>query len=113
MAANKFVLKGSGVEVDYTIGANPSFPALQYKHGLFTRASSLVKSLPTTRDLENWSPSRWLRPSMWAVNVSASFFHRLTFAAARLRIFILWASMKSSAGPIPFPVGLRRGVASK
>ncbi len=23
MAANKFVLKGSGVEVDYTIGANP------------------------------------------------------------------------------------------
>ena len=27
MAANKFVLKGSGVEVDYTIGANPAHPA--------------------------------------------------------------------------------------
>lgn len=33
MSANKFVLKGSGVEVDYTIGANPSFPALTYKNG--------------------------------------------------------------------------------
>jgi hypothetical protein len=33
MAANHFVLKGSGVEVDYTIGANPSFTALTYKSG--------------------------------------------------------------------------------
>jgi hypothetical protein len=37
MSANKFVLKGSGVEVDYTIGANPSFPALTYKHGAFVK----------------------------------------------------------------------------
>lgn len=28
MSANKFVLKGSGVDVDYTIGATPSLPAL-------------------------------------------------------------------------------------
>jgi hypothetical protein len=33
MSANKFVLKGSGVEVTYTIGANPSFPALIYQAG--------------------------------------------------------------------------------
>jgi len=33
MSANKFVLKGSGVEVDYTIGANPALPALTYKAG--------------------------------------------------------------------------------
>jgi hypothetical protein len=33
MSANHFVLKGSGVEVDYTIGANPSFTALTYKAG--------------------------------------------------------------------------------
>jgi hypothetical protein len=38
MAANKFVLKGSGVEVDYTIGANPSFPALVYKAGAFQKS---------------------------------------------------------------------------
>jgi len=37
MPANKFVLNGSGVVVDYTIGANPSFPALLYKHGAFHR----------------------------------------------------------------------------
>ena len=37
MAANKFVLKGSGVEVDYTIGANHSFPALVYTAGAFQK----------------------------------------------------------------------------
>lgn len=36
--ANHFVLKGSGVEVDYTIGANPGFVALTYK------AASTVKT---------------------------------------------------------------------
>ena len=30
MAANKFVLKGSGVEVEYTIGITPGLPALIY-----------------------------------------------------------------------------------
>jgi hypothetical protein len=38
VSANKFVLKGSGVEVDYTIGANPAFPALVYKDGAFLRS---------------------------------------------------------------------------
>jgi hypothetical protein len=37
MAANKFVLKGSGVEVDYTIGANPAIPALVYTDGAFQK----------------------------------------------------------------------------
>jgi hypothetical protein len=31
--ANKFTLKGHQIEVDYTIGANPAFPALVYKEG--------------------------------------------------------------------------------
>jgi len=38
MAANKFVLKGSGVEVDYTIGATPALPALVYKDGAFNKS---------------------------------------------------------------------------
>ena len=33
MSANKFVLKGPGVETDYSIGANPSSHALVYKSG--------------------------------------------------------------------------------
>jgi hypothetical protein len=37
MAANKFVLKGSGVEVDYTVGANPAIPALVYTDGAFQK----------------------------------------------------------------------------
>jgi|SRR6516165_3846968 hypothetical protein len=31
MAANKFVLKGCGVEVDYTIGVTPGIPTFIYK----------------------------------------------------------------------------------
>jgi hypothetical protein len=31
--ANKYVLSGNGIEVDYTIGANPAFPALIFKEG--------------------------------------------------------------------------------
>jgi hypothetical protein len=36
--ANKFTLKGHGIEVDYTIGANPSFPALTFKEGATTKS---------------------------------------------------------------------------
>lgn len=35
--ANKYVLTGNGIEVDYTIGANPSFPALTFKEGSTTK----------------------------------------------------------------------------
>jgi hypothetical protein len=38
MSANKFILKGPGVEVDYTIGANPALPALIYKAGAFEKS---------------------------------------------------------------------------
>ena len=36
--ANKFTLKGGQVEIEYTIGANPSFPALTYKDGATTKS---------------------------------------------------------------------------
>jgi hypothetical protein len=35
MPANKFILKGSGVEVDYTIGITPGLIALTFKSGAF------------------------------------------------------------------------------
>jgi hypothetical protein len=38
MAANKFILKGSGVEVDYTIGITPGIPSLIYKDGAFHKS---------------------------------------------------------------------------
>ena len=38
MSANKFVLTAPGIEVDYLIGANPSFTALTYKAGAFVRS---------------------------------------------------------------------------
>jgi hypothetical protein len=38
MTANKFILSALGVEVDYTIGVNPAFPALTYKSGAFQKS---------------------------------------------------------------------------
>ncbi len=38
MPANKFVLKGSHVVVEYTIGANPSLTALTYTDGAFSKS---------------------------------------------------------------------------
>jgi hypothetical protein len=51
MPANKFVLKGSGVEVDYTIGANPAFPALVYTDGAFQKKFKPSEILTETTGL--------------------------------------------------------------
>ncbi|PPQ26655.1 hypothetical protein [Rhodopila globiformis] len=48
MAANRFTLKGSGVEVDYTIGITPGLPALLYKEGAFQK--SFTEAEITTED---------------------------------------------------------------
>jgi hypothetical protein len=45
MAANKFVLKGSGAEVDYTIGIAPGLPALVYKAGAFHKSFTSAQIL--------------------------------------------------------------------
>ena len=51
--ANKFTLSGHGVDVSYTIGANPSFPALTYKDGATSKEflPSAIHTDPT--DLGN------------------------------------------------------------
>jgi len=45
MSANKFVLKGAGVEVDYTIGGNPSFPSLTFTSGAFHKSYTAAEIL--------------------------------------------------------------------
>jgi hypothetical protein len=35
--ADKYVLSGNGIEITYTIGGNPSFPALTFKQGTVTK----------------------------------------------------------------------------
>ena len=36
--ANKFTLKGRDLEISCTIGANPSFPTLNYRNGSFAKS---------------------------------------------------------------------------
>jgi hypothetical protein len=38
MMANKFTLTGDNIQIDYTIGGNPSFPALTYRDGTTTKS---------------------------------------------------------------------------
>ena len=44
MAANKFVLKGSGIEVDYAIGITPGIPALIFKGEALERSFTSGRS---------------------------------------------------------------------
>ena len=57
MPANKFVLKGSSVVVDYTVGGNPSFPALTYTSGAFLKSFKPDAIRPTTRGSGSWCRS--------------------------------------------------------
>ena len=52
MSANKFVLKGSGVEVDYTIGASFAIPALVYTDGAFQKKCPSSDNLRLVRRFE-------------------------------------------------------------
>jgi hypothetical protein len=45
MSANKFELKGSHVEIEYTIGITPGLPALIYTDGAFRKTSTSMQIL--------------------------------------------------------------------
>ena len=73
-ASNKFVIKGSHVTVEYTIGDNPSFHALTYTDSSFQRkASNPTQSRPMIPGLASLSLSLWWFRSMRAVSGSDSF----------------------------------------
>jgi hypothetical protein len=112
MAANKFVLKGSGVEVDYTIGATPSLPALVYKAGAFHKSFKPAEILSEDTGLGRMVSVSLIR-SIRAESALASFCRSLTWIAVRRRTSTRSAFMKRLADRIPFRIGLRYGVASK
>ncbi len=58
MSANKFVLKGSGVEVDYTIGASFAIPALVYTDGALEKLQA-----QRNRVRRHWSWTNGVRRS--------------------------------------------------
>ena len=51
MAADKFVLKGAGVEVEYTVGLTPGFTALVYTAGAFTKKFTTAQVLSNNTGL--------------------------------------------------------------
>jgi len=113
MAANKFVLQGSGVEVAYTIGANPAIPALVYTDGAFQKRFKPNQILSENTGLGEMV-SVPLVLSIDSGGERFGFFCRLSmWRAARRPISTRSVSMKRSAAQIPFRAGLRLGGASK
>jgi hypothetical protein len=110
MPANKFVLTGSGVTVDYTIGANPSFAALLYKQGAFQR--DFTPAQITTDDTglgQLTSVSLLLTPDVGRERFGF-FLPFIEVPRGKQRTSTLWEFMKPSAVPIPFRIGLPLGV---
>ena len=112
MAANKFVLKGSGVEVDYTIGANPSFLRWSIPPGPSRRKFKPNQILSEDTVSERWylwrsSSASTRRRALWLL------LPLINVERGQTRISPRSAFMKPSAGRIPFRIGLRHGAASK
>ena len=114
MAANKFVLKSSGVEVDYTIGATPSLPALVYKAGAFHKSFKAAEIVSEDTGLGRMVSVSLIRSiDTGAESALGSFFLSSMWIVARRRTSTRSAFMKPIADRIPFRIGLRHGVASK
>jgi hypothetical protein len=74
MSANRFVLKGSGVEVDYTIGANPALPAFVYTNGAFQKKFRPAEVLSENTGLGEM--------------VSVALFHTIDTGGERFGVFL-------------------------
>jgi hypothetical protein len=113
MPANKFVLKGSHVTVEYTIGGNPSFPALTYTDGAFQRSFKPDAIVTDDTVLASLSLSLSLFRSIRTGSGSDSFFPRSTYRQAKPLISTRSGFTKCSAGLTRFPAGHRHGGALK
>ncbi len=95
MSANKFVLKGSGVEVDYTIGASFAIPALVYSDGAFQKKFNPNEILSEDTGLGQMA--------------SVALILSIDAGGERFGFFL----PKPSADRIPSRTDLRHGAASK
>ena len=113
MPANKFVLKGSHVTVEYTIGGNPSFPALTYSDGAFQRSFK-----PDAIATDDTGLGELVSVAL-VMSIDAGgerfgfFFPRSTCRQAKPLISTRSGFTKCSADPTRFPIGHRHGDASK
>jgi hypothetical protein len=109
MPANKFVLKGSSVVVEYTIGANPSFPALTYTSGAFHK-SFKPDAIKTDDTGLGELVSVALLLSIDAGGERFGFFLPfIDVPSGQTAIFTLWEFTKRSAGRTLFRIGPRPG----
>jgi hypothetical protein len=113
MAANKFVLKGSGVEVDYTVGTNPAIPALVYTDGAFQKQFKPNQTLSENTGLGEMVSV----PLVLSIDTGGErfgfFLPFIDVARGQTAHCNSVAFMKRSADQIPFHAGPRHGGALK
>src|ERR1700730_17662568 len=109
MAANKFVLKGSGVEVDYTIGATPSLPALVYKAGAFHKSFKPAEIVSEDTGLGRMVSVSLIRSIDTGGERFGCLLHFIN--VDQTAHFHTVGVYKTIADRIPFRIGLRHGVA--
>ena len=113
MSANKFVLKGSGVEVDYMIGANPAIPALVYTDGAFQKKFKPNEIVSDDTGLGGMVSVALILTIDAGGERFGFFLPLIDVARGQRRISTRSAFMKPSADRIPSRTDLRHGAASK
>jgi hypothetical protein len=111
MTANKYILKASGVEVDYTIGATPSLPSLIYKAGAFHKSFTPNEILVEDTGLGKMVSVTLITSIEMVVNALVSFCRSSTWLITIRRISTRWPFMRPLVAQIPSHIGLRHGVA--
>ena len=69
--ANKYVLQGNGIQIDYTIGGNPGFTALTFTEGGTHKNFTPAQVTTDHTGLARWSRWRWCSRSTPAARGSA------------------------------------------
>ena len=98
MAANKFVLKGHNIEVDYTIGMTPGLPALTYKNGPNVKTFKTSEITINETALGSLVSVSLVKTSTRAARGSVSSCPNLTSLRGKPRNSLRRAFTKSSVG---------------
>ncbi|WP_233860277.1 hypothetical protein [Paraburkholderia sp. HD33-4] len=103
MHPNNFVLKGAGVEVDYTVGGTPGAPSLVYKDGAFERVFAQAQIQSNDTDLGELV-SIHLIPSVDAGGQNFGFFLPLLDIASGQSVeFHTVGIYETYSGPFSIP----------
>jgi hypothetical protein len=103
MPANRFVLKGHNIEVDYTIGITPGLPALTYKNGPDVRTFHTGEITTNATALGSIVSVSLVRTVDTGGEVFGFFLPQLTVPAGQTENFMTAGVFERFSGPDSIP----------